>query len=109
MAAATKSEVLPALEPSAGGEVAPSGVVSGDPPSSGDESAARTEVAEAPPPCDFPDLVGKSPDEDLLAGTLRGRGYRVILPGAMVTQDFSPARVNLDLDDKGVIRRVWCG
>lgn len=108
MAAAVPGD-LPAMEPSAGGEVVSSGVVSGEPPSSGEDAAARPEAAEEPPPCDFPDLVGKSADEDLLATTFRGRGYRVIPPGAMVTQDFSPARVNLDLDESGLIRRVWCG
>lgn len=93
-----------------------SGVVSGSEgaPEEGmaspsDDSSVGIEESGAPPPCAFPDLVGQTPEEDILAKALGGRGHRLLPPGAIVTQDFAPARVNLDLDDKGVIRRVWCG
>lgn len=71
--------------------------------------------SDAPPvdpeslPCDFPGLLGQVPGEALLAQTLGGRGYRVLPPGSMATQDYSPARVNLELDESGKVKRVWCG
>ena len=34
---------------------------------------------------------------------------RIIPPGAPVTQDFSPRRLNFDLDTRGRVVRVWCG
>jgi hypothetical protein len=38
-----------------------------------------------------------------------GLNHRIIAPGTAVTRDFSPERVNFDLDAKGRITRVWCG
>ena len=35
--------------------------------------------------------------------------YRVLLPGQSYTQDYSPSRMNVQLDENGVITRVWCG
>lgn len=34
---------------------------------------------------------------------------RIIPPDSAVTQDFRPDRVNVDLDEDGMIIRVWCG
>lgn len=34
---------------------------------------------------------------------------RVIAPGQPVTQDYSPARLNLDVDASGRLVRPWCG
>jgi hypothetical protein len=36
-------------------------------------------------------------------------GARVIRPGDAVTEDFSPARLNIDLDATDRIARAWCG
>ncbi|MFM2391305.1 MAG: hypothetical protein RLZZ437_2860 [Pseudomonadota bacterium] len=36
-------------------------------------------------------------------------GARVIAPGDAVTEDFSPTRLNIDIDDAGRILRAWCG
>ena len=38
-----------------------------------------------------------------------GRKLRIIPPGTMVTKDYWPDRLNVDLDGKGVVTRVWCG
>ncbi len=43
-------------------------------------------------------------DTDSLA-----RMVRVIRPGDAVTMDHRPDRLNLDLDEDGVILRPWCG
>ncbi|MCA0872629.1 hypothetical protein LCL97_17480 [Seohaeicola saemankumensis] len=34
---------------------------------------------------------------------------RILPPNSVMTQDHRPERVNVDLDDKDVILRVWCG
>lgn len=34
---------------------------------------------------------------------------RIIPPDSAVTQDYRPDRVNVDVDEDGVILRVWCG
>jgi len=34
---------------------------------------------------------------------------RIIPPDSVVTQDFRPDRMNVDLDAAGVIARIWCG
>lgn len=52
-------------------------------------------------------LIGQPVSEvdlDTLARTVR-----VIRPGDAVTMDHRPDRLNLDLDDNGVILRPWCG
>jgi hypothetical protein len=60
--------------------------------------------------CNFNDLIGIMPDERLFARLQQaGKAYRVLKPGAQITMDYSADRVNLELDDQGVIQRVWCG
>ncbi len=34
---------------------------------------------------------------------------RIIRPGDAVTEEFSPARLNVEVDGRDVITRVWCG
>ena len=36
-------------------------------------------------------------------------GARVIPPDSVVTQDYRPGRVNVDIDAGGLITRIWCG
>ncbi len=53
-------------------------------------------------------LVGQ--DEGALAAmTFEAGAVRVIRPGQAVTMDFSPSRLNLELDGSGRIQRVYCG
>ncbi len=61
----------------------------------------------APQSCDFPQFIGKPVDEAALKAL--GRPYRVLPPGAMATMDFSPVRINLETDDKGLVTRITCG
>lgn len=44
-----------------------------------------------------------------LIGADFGRPTRIIQPGEAVTMDFSPERINFDIDANGRIARVWCG
>jgi len=52
-------------------------------------------------------LVGQ-PVDVLAAMTFPGP-VRVIRPGMLITQEYNPKRLNLDLDNKGIIIRGWCG
>lgn len=53
------------------------------------------------------DLVGQ--DKAVFAAMTLPMGTRIIPPGTAITEDYSPTRLNIDLDDKGRITRVWCG
>jgi len=35
--------------------------------------------------------------------------YRVIPPGALVTQDYDTFRLNVHIDDAGMIEKLTCG
>ncbi|MEB8387177.1 I78 family peptidase inhibitor [Rhodobacteraceae bacterium KMM 6894] len=37
------------------------------------------------------------------------RPHRIIPPNSAVTMDHRPDRLNVDLDEQGVITRLWCG
>jgi hypothetical protein len=63
----------------------------------------------AAPSCDFPQFVGLPADDMKVEEVIKARPHRLLPPGAAVTQDHAPDRINLELDDQGVIRRVWCG
>ena len=52
-------------------------------------------------------LVGQ--DMSALAAMTFPDTTRFISPGDAVTMDFSPTRLNFDLDEDGTILRVWCG
>lgn len=72
--------------------------------------------APMPLPPSGPDACGASGMQDLvgrnrsvLAAMTLPAGSRVIEPGMPVTEDYSPQRLNLDLDAGGRIVRVWCG
>lgn len=71
---------------------------------SGEESYAPD---MSPQPCDFPQFIGKAVDESALKAI--GRPFRILPPGGMATMDFSPARINLETDDKGIVTRIHCG
>lgn len=56
--------------------------------------------------------IGKTADAATVerAKTQAGAKYaRVIKPGMMVTMEFNPDRLNIDVDDKNVITNVRCG
>ena len=52
-------------------------------------------------------LVGQ-PADSFDFGTL-DVDVRILPPGSMMTMDHRPDRLNVDLDDAGVITRLWCG
>jgi hypothetical protein len=44
-----------------------------------------------------------------LDGIVFAQPVRIIGPGDAVTEDYSPVRINFDLDHTGTITRIWCG
>lgn len=60
--------------------------------------------------CAYGFFIGLKPDKAVLARLNQTRRpYRVLRPGSAMTQDYSRDRINLETDDQGIIRRVWCG
>jgi len=63
--------------------------------------------------CDFSPWVGLKMQQKMLDmlkdASGNERPFRIIPPGAAVTEDYRPARVNFDLDEAGKITRIWCG
>lgn len=57
-------------------------------------------------PANYQAWVGKNIGE---VDYPRDRTHRVITPDSVVTQDFSPFRVNIHVDAKGWITKVNCG
>jgi hypothetical protein len=58
------------------------------------------------------DLVGREATAELGAEAMRRSGARTlrwIRPGDAVTMDFSPNRLNLNLDAQGRLERATCG
>lgn len=69
-----------------------------------------TDDAPAASPCGAAQmgyLVGQ-PVGEVDLRSLSGN-VRLIYPDTLVTEDYRPGRLNLDLDADGVILRPWCG
>jgi hypothetical protein len=52
-------------------------------------------------------LIGQSEAAIGAAGVTEP--YRVLKPGSVVTQDYSPARLNIHMNTAGTITRLTCG
>lgn len=94
-----------------------------------EQSQAAAEAAKAPPPADaaatpapVPEgscddtqaqwIIGKaaSPAElDQAGKDANAASVRSLKPGEAATMDFNPNRLNIDLDEKGVVTAVRCG
>lgn len=69
---------------------------------------------EEPPPA--PDACGASAlsglvgqDRKVLQTMKFATTVRIIEPGMAVTMDYSETRLNIELDEKGMITRITCG
>lgn len=56
---------------------------------------------------DLASLIGQP--EGMIRTVPMTQAYRVIPPGAIVTQEYSASRVNFYLDDTDIIERISCG
>jgi hypothetical protein len=57
-------------------------------------------------------VLGRTVDEQVISDAIVGSGAmrsRVIRPGANVTQELDPLRLNIEVDETGRIRRLRCG
>ena len=52
---------------------------------------------------------GKAPDEQFLREERISAPYRIIRPRARVTQDHSPARLNVEIDEYERVVGLYCG
>ena len=75
-----------------------------------EDAAAQTCIGDS-----FQSLVGGTEAEaldtlaDVLLFTDPPPVVRYIRPGDAVTMDFRPDRTNIELDDAGIVTRVYCG
>ena len=75
-------------------------------PESGDQDAPTQDTAECGA-ADLQGLVGQpGADTDF---SQHAETVRVIPPNSAVTMDHRPDRLNVDLDEDGLIVRIWCG
>ena len=102
----------PALEPTYDAELIGDELVplsEPDAPEIVGPEVARQQAEAAVAECKAVELLdrvgqpGRGVEADLPAGS------RVIEPGSIVTQDYLPQRINVDLDEAGNITRIWCG
>ena len=77
--------------------------------------AACQSPAAGPTPLDFTPRCGADRLQGLIgqdAGIIPeieiDAPLRVIHPGMEVTADYNPARLNIAVDENGIITRVWC-
>ena len=57
-------------------------------------------------------VLGKSVDEQVIDHAIVGAGAmrsRVIKPGANVSMEVDPLRLNIEVDETGHVRRLRCG
>jgi len=60
-------------------------------------------------PCDFGHLTGLPTETAVEAIEATKRPVRVLKPDSMATMDYSPARINVHLNDAGVVEKITCG
>lgn len=56
---------------------------------------------------DHSDWIGHEVDEDAVKYT--GKNYRILPPGSMVTMDYIATRINVHVDENGIVIDVRCG
>ena len=59
--------------------------------------------------CDYSDLIGQTPDAVDKSRFPADATVRVLKPDQMVTMEYMFGRINLRVDDAGVIESVTCG
>lgn len=76
--------------------------------------APSPEASAEPTSCgaeQFASYVGQKGTDAVIAAIQAKRGdqpIRVIKPGMAVTMDYRAERLNVDLDDSGTIKRLYC-
>ncbi|MFX0544929.1 I78 family peptidase inhibitor [Roseovarius sp. S1116L3] len=55
----------------------------------------------------YSDRIGK--DHKAYDFSAAGRPVRIVGPDMAMTMDYNPERLNVDIDGRGRITRIWCG
>lgn len=79
------------------------------PPEDGPNIAPTPPPEEEMPPCEYDEWIGKTGEETAAYLKSIGATYRIIPPNTGVTMDYSPSRVNAELDDNNIVIRMFCG
>lgn len=70
----------------------------------------QIQAAQKAVSCDFKDWIGMRVEQNMLEALAeKGRPQRLLPPDTDYTSDYVPERVNFDLDENGIILRIWCG
>ncbi len=98
-------------EPSFPATMAQAGAVEGYAGEDGyDPSQAVEMPAPAPAPsCAFDFLLGQTFEQAEAQVRSMNRPYRILRPGDAVTDDYSADRINLNVDETGIVVSVNCG
>ena len=80
-------------------------------PAAGEEIHPETKEHAMPAPitdCGVYDAwIGKPVDEALVEAT--GKIYRILPPGSLMTMDYNPERINVHLNEDGIVIDIKCG
>ncbi|MGH1577377.1 I78 family peptidase inhibitor [Planktotalea sp.] len=68
--------------------------------------AKEASTPDTCPKSQFSGIIGTDVNAAVLPLTLT---YRVIYPGDVVTMDHAPERLNIDVDDNGIVSGLRCG
>ena len=72
-------------------------------------SPRRQEVADPTDPCSAGAYLGLIGREASTIGRAETETFRILYPGAVLTEDSVPARLNVRVNAAGVVERVHCG
>jgi hypothetical protein len=94
---------MPAMAQNIGQNVAPTYQIIKTPTNS-----KSVVVVNTPRSCNPPqDIVGKSINQ--IEGMQFNQPVRIIHPGEMITSDYNDLRIDIMLDENGIIQNVHCG
>ncbi len=77
----------------------------------GHDTASAPHVPQTPEKsiaCDYAGFIGQQADQ-IGGAALKGHPVRIVRKGMMVTMEYLQGRINLHVDDHGMITAVTCG
>lgn len=93
---------------SEGGSPMPAQNSGGEPGFAGSDATPSPAVA-ASSACQYSTLIGEYLDDIDQESLFGNKVVRVLRPDSMVTEDYSPDRVNIVVDENNIITSVHCG
>lgn len=74
-----------------------------------DSPPVSAEIPAPVPSCAFGFLIGQTSEQAGAQIMPLNRPYRILKPGDAATQDYSADRINLNVDETGIVVSVNCG